>query len=53
MAHSYAEIFITAAKSSEVSIQGFALGGKAEDDYAIIATDLVEKTMVAFAKVLT
>lgn len=51
LAHSYAEIYISAAKEAEVSIEGLASGGRDEDDYTIIHQHLVEKTMVAFAQV--
>lgn len=53
MAHSYAEVFITAAKETEVYISGVASGDhdRDEDDYTLIARDLVEKTMAAFAQV--
>lgn len=53
LAHSYAEVFITAAKETEVYVSGVASGDhdRDEDDYTLIARDLVEKTMVAFAQV--
>eukprot|EP00892_Ulva_mutabilis_P002144 jgi/Ulvmu1/11930/UM082_0009.1 len=52
IADSYAEIFLSAAKESELSIEKLAEGGQVVDNYTHIEKDLVERTMVAFAQVI-